>query len=46
MADVFTKIEWGDGFTVTDEGAGVIRVDALPPTVLAAAPDEPAPEED
>jgi hypothetical protein len=27
MADQFSKVKWGDGFTVTDEGAGVIRVD-------------------
>jgi hypothetical protein len=27
MATKFSKIQWGDGLTVTDEGQGVIRVD-------------------
>jgi len=46
MSDVFTKIKWGDGITVTDQGAGVIRVDTggkvqpLAPTFHDANDDE------
>ena len=28
VTGLFNKIEWGDGLTITDQGNGVIRVDA------------------